>query len=179
MKKLLLIAIIAIYLPGTVFSQHPANTGSSGTFPKWYGMEEGMKLAKKKKKAVIVDIYTDWCGWCTKMDRETFADPAVVSYLNDKFIAIKLNAEGKEPVSFNGKTYTNPSPESKRSTHGLAVQLTRGQLSYPTYVYLDSNGGTITITKGYMQAEDMLPLLQYIGSDAYKTKSWKEFTGLN
>ncbi len=137
-----------------------------------------MKLAGKKHKAVILDIYTEWCGWCKKMDNETFRDPQVVSYLNEKFIAIKLDAEGKAPIAYDGTVYTNPNPNSSRSTHQLAVALAGSQLSYPTYIYMDSKGKPITGSKGYSQAEDLLPLLKYIGSDAYKTKTWKEFTDL-
>lgn len=142
---------------------------------KWYSFEEGLKLAKKHDKEVIIDFYTDWCGWCKRMDNETFRDSAVVAIINKYFVAIKFNAEGSEPVVFNGETYTNPHPGSRSSAHQLAVKLMQGQLSYPTYVYMNEKGETITITKGYMVARDLAPLLKYIGTDAYKTKTWKKF----
>ncbi len=145
----------------------------------WHSFEEGMKLAKKKKKFVIVDIYTDWCGWCKKMDKETFCNPEVVKYLNQHFIAIKLNAEEKAPIAFNGMIYNNPNPSKQRSTHQLAIALAGAKLAYPTYVYLDSKGNSITGTQGYSHPEDLIPLLKYIGSEAYKSKTWKEFTDSN
>ncbi len=177
--KYYLLTITAIFVLSILaYGQTESATPKTQDEVKWYSFEDGMKLANKKHKCVIVDIYTDWCGWCKKMDNETFKDPKVVAYLNEKFVAIKFNAEGKEPVAFNGNIYSNPNPGKARSTHQLAIALAGSKLAYPTYIYLDSKGKNITGTQGYSQPEDLLPLLQYIGSDAYKSKTWKEFTGL-
>lgn len=168
--------LLSLFLITIVFSKVSAQSEEPAGGVTWYSFEDGMKLAKKKHKFVIVDIYTDWCGWCKKMDKETFRNPEVVKYLNEHFIAIKLNAEAKEPIAFNGEIYSNPNPSKQRSTHQLAIALAGSKLAYPTYVYLDSKGKSITATQGYSQPEDLLPLLEYIGSNAYKTKTWKEFT---
>jgi thioredoxin-related protein len=175
MKSNFLLALVFLFSCSLAYSQQTIATPKE---VKWYSFEEGMKMAKKKHLPVIVDIYTDWCGWCKKMDNETFRKPEISGYLEEHFIAIKLNGEEKAPIAFNGNIYTNPTPSKSRSTHQLAVTLAGGRAAYPTYVYLDSKGKTITITQGYSQAEDLLPLLKYIGTEAYKTKTWKEFTGL-
>lgn len=44
-------------------------------------------------KYVLADVYTDWCGWCKRLDKDTFANPQMMSYLNSKFICVKVNAE--------------------------------------------------------------------------------------
>ena len=179
MMKYSLIALVALlFLVNSASAQQGPTSVTPVSEVKWYSFEEGMKLAYKKHKFVIVDIYTDWCGWCKKMDNETFRDPSIVSYLNENYVAIKLNAEGKDPIAYNGNIYTNPEPGKQRSTHQLAVTLAGSRLAYPTYIYLDSKGKSISSTQGYSQPEDLLPLLRYIGSNAYKTQTWKEFTGL-
>ena len=178
MRSITFLLALTLLLPVVVRAQSAQTNSAIKPSVTWHSFEEGMKLAKKKHKPVIVDIYTDWCGWCKKMDNETFRNPEIVAYLNEHFIAVKLNAEEKSPIAFNGNIYSKPNPSRDRSTHQLAVALAGANLSYPTYIYLDSKGKTITGSKGYSQAEDLLPLLKYIGSDAYKTKSWKEFTGL-
>ena len=178
MKHFLIPLILFMFTAAPIHAQSTVSTATNAKEVKWYSFEDGMKLARKSHKSVIVDIYTEWCGWCKRMDNETFRDPRVVSYMNEKFIAIKLDAEGKNPIAFDGTVYTNPNPLSNRSTHQLAVALAGAQLSYPTYIYMDSKGKPITGSKGYSQPEDLLPLLKYIGSDAYKTKTWKEFTEL-
>lgn len=178
MKGSIIATLGFLFILKFAYSQQEPSANASPQEVKWYSFEEGMKLAKKKHKYVIVDIYTDWCGWCKRMDNETFRNPEVVKSLNENFIAIKLNAESKEPIAFNGTIYSNPNPAKQKSTHQLAIALAGARLAYPTYIYLDSKGNNITGSQGYSQAEDLLPLLSYIGTGAYKSKTWKEFTGL-
>ena len=70
---------------------------------KWYTWEEAVELNKTKPKKMFVDVYTDWCGWCKKMDKSTFADPAVAAYLAENFYPVKLNAEQKADIQFAGE----------------------------------------------------------------------------
>ena len=53
----------------------------------------GLERAKKDKKLVMVDMYTDWCGWCKKLDKDTFSDKDVADKLAKDFVAVKLNPE--------------------------------------------------------------------------------------
>ncbi len=69
---------ILIIQPGAR-GQHIPPAGKKSETIRWISFEEAMKLNKKKPKMVFVDIYTDWCGWCKKMDAETFADPAIAA----------------------------------------------------------------------------------------------------
>lgn len=73
----------------------------------WLTLEEADSLYKIQKKPIFIDVYTDWCGWCKRMDASTFMDPNVGTYLNQNFYAVKLNAETKDSIQFNGKLYTN------------------------------------------------------------------------
>jgi thiol:disulfide interchange protein len=41
---------------------------------------------------IVVDVYTDWCGWCKYMDRAVYADPGVVTFAADH-VFVKVNAE--------------------------------------------------------------------------------------
>ena len=178
MKKHLIAFISFLFINSLIWGQTVPDKGKNETGVKWYGFEEGMKLAAKKKLPAIVDVYTEWCGWCKRMDNETFQNRAIIECLNKYFIAIKLDAEDKNPIKFQDKTYVNPNPSANRSPHQLPTVLARQRIGYPTYIYLDSSGKTITLTQGYMQADDMLPLLKYIGTGSYKTMTWKEYTGL-
>lgn len=59
----------------------------------WYTMSEGYAKAKKEKKMIVVDVYTDWCGWCKVMDQKTYGDQTVITKMNKHFVAIKFNPE--------------------------------------------------------------------------------------
>lgn len=142
---------------------------------KWYSFEEAYKLNKKHPKKIFVDVYTDWCGWCKKMDAETFMHPTIVAYMSKHFYSVKLNAERKDTIDIDGVKFVNPNPSNSRSTHQLAVEMLRGQMSYPSYAFLNEKGQLITVVPGYHQAADFECIISYIGSDAYLTKKWEEF----
>src|SRR5690606_5785974 len=86
----------------------------------WMTMEEAAAKIKKQPRKVFIDVYTDWCGWCKKMDKSTFTDPAVVAYINKNYYAVKLDAEGKKPITLNGHTYTF---KEEYRAHELAIAL--------------------------------------------------------
>ncbi len=60
---------------------------------QWMKFEEAVAANANNPKMILVDVYTDWCGWCKKMDKDTFTDPRVVAHLKKNFYAVKLNAE--------------------------------------------------------------------------------------
>jgi thioredoxin-related protein len=175
--SLIIIATIMYILPAGAQTQQtqpapPANTAKI----KWLDIEEAAALNQKKPKKFFIDTYTDWCGWCKKMDASTFVNPVIVEYMNQHFYAVKFNAERKDTVVFNGKTYVNPNPTGSRSSHELAVELLGGRMSYPSFVFLDEKLGKITIVPGYRKAPEFETILNYFGSDAYKTQKWEEFS---
>ncbi|MDP1621632.1 MAG: DUF255 domain-containing protein [Bacteroidales bacterium] len=129
------IIAFALYLPFSSAAQDKHKAGKEEGI-KWYSFEEAYKLNKKKPKKMFVDVFTEWCGWCKKMDAETFANPFIAKYMDEHFYCVKLDAERKDTVEIDGQIFVNPNPASKRSTHKLAVELLRGKMSYPSYVFL-------------------------------------------
>ncbi len=72
---------------------------------QWMKFEEAIAANTKQPKMILVDVYTDWCGWCKKMDKETFTNPKVIAHLKQNFYAVKLNAENTQrKFEFMGKT---------------------------------------------------------------------------
>lgn len=74
---------------------------------KWYTFEEASVEYQKSAKPFFIDLYTDWCGWCKKMDASTFQDPIIANYLNTFFYPVKFNAESKDTVNVFGKKVWN------------------------------------------------------------------------
>jgi len=71
---------------------------------KWYGFEEGYKKAVATNKILLVDAYTDWCGWCKVMDRETYSDQTVIAALEKDFVCVKFNPEIDKNYVFGDRT---------------------------------------------------------------------------
>ncbi len=141
---------------------------------KWYTIEEAMKLNEKTPKKIFIDVYTDWCGWCKTMDKNTFNNPVIAEYLNNNFYPVKLNAEQKEDITYKDKVFKNRGTES-RSPHDFAAALLQGKMSYPSVVYLDGENNPITAVSGYYPPEEMEPILVFFGEDHYKTTQWPDF----
>ena len=140
---------------------------------KWYSIEEADKLIKDNPRPIFIDTYTDWCGWCKKLDQETFSNSVVADILNTRFYPVKFDAEGKENVSFQGRSFINDGKSG--NAHQLAVALLQGQLSYPTVVFLNEKGQLLTPVPGYRTAKDMEELLSFFAEKAYEKQNFQDF----
>jgi thioredoxin-related protein len=145
---------------------------------KWYSFEDALQLNAERAsiglqpKKIFIDVYTDWCGWCKRMDATTFANPIIADYMNTNYIAVKLDAERQDTVYINGQAFA---PNVSRKTHQLGAILLNGQLSYPSYSLLDEMGKSIQVIPGYQEARQFEVLLNFFGSDAYKSTEWEKF----
>jgi thioredoxin-related protein len=155
--------------------ERPGKNSSKQDKVKWYSFEEAYKLNKKKPRKIIIDVYTEWCGWCKKMDAETFTNPVIVKYLNKTYYCVKLDAERKDTIIIDGVTFVNPNPNGRRTTHQLAVELLKGKMSYPSYVFLNEKSQWLTVIPGYHPAKEFEVYLHYFGDDAYQATPWEDF----
>jgi thioredoxin-related protein len=132
---------------------------------KWMSYDEATKLTKKHKKKIFIDVYTDWCGWCKKMDATTMKDPRVVAYMNKKFYAVKLNAESPAASNYKGTGVTE---------RELATRIFKAN-GYPTTLYLDESENLLINLSGYREAGELDKILHFLGEDKYKTQTWEQF----
>lgn len=132
----------------------------------WIGFNEGLEKALKEKKNVIVDFYTDWCGWCKVLDEKTFRDPAVAKKLSERFVTVRINAEStSESVHYKGRTFTN-------------IELTRALrvTGFPSLGFFNSDGEIIALVPGFIPPERFVYILDYIDKECYKKQvSFEEF----
>lgn len=140
----------------------------------WIEIEKAFDLNTKTPRKIFIDVYTDWCGWCKKMDENTFSNPVITWYLTTKFHAVKFNAEGTKDITYKGKVYKNKG-QGQRNPHEFAIAILQGRLSYPSIVFMDEDNNLITYLAGYLTPEQLEPIMAYIESDAYKTQKWEEF----
>jgi len=143
---------------------------------KWYTIQEAEQLMKSAPRPIFIDAYTDWCGWCKRMDQVTFTNTVIADILNTKFYPVKFDAEGKENIVFLGQTFVNDGKAGK--AHQLAVALLQGQLAYPTVVffYPQPNGQySIAPVPGYKEPKDMEVLLNFFVDRNFETQKWDDF----
>lgn len=164
------ILVLSIFIGPLLFSQNTAVEKI-----KWHSFEEAVALNKKNPKKVFIDLYTDWCGWCKQLDKTTFSNSVIVKLMNDNFYAVKLNAERKDTVVFNGYTYVNPNPTGFRSPHQLASSLLNGRMAYPSMVFMNDSMQIITTVQSYMKPPDFEPILAYFAQDKYLKMTYDTF----
>ena len=140
----------------------------------WISFEKAIELNKTNEKKILVDVYTDWCGYCKKMDRETYKNAKIIEYINKNFHAVKLNAEQKENIEFQGKTFKFIN-QGRRGYHEFAAYILNGKMSYPSTVFFGSNEEYLDKIPGYLQPPLMEKILVFLGEDKFKTQEWNTF----
>jgi thioredoxin-related protein len=140
MKKSVAITTIAVFL-----------TWVAGAFSAvdWeHNYDAGLERAKKDKKLVMIDMYTDWCGWCKKLDKDTYSDKGVGDKVAKDFVAVKLNPE--------------------KSPTGATLARQFGVTGYPHVVFVDATGAKVSEIVGYLPPGDFLKRLEMITDKATK-----------
>jgi len=147
----------------------------------WVTFEEAIKLQQKKPKKIFMDVYTDWCGPCKMLDRQTFQNADVAKYINEHFYAVKFNGEGKETVTYQGNTYSNPRYMEGRTGRNSVHEFTKalGVSSYPTMLFFDETGSLIQPLKGFLRPKQIEIFLKIFATDDYKKfdtqEKWQEY----
>ena len=124
----------------------------SGKELDWKDWNEGYELAKKKDKIILIDAYTDWCGWCKKMDADTYAKSQIISYIDKNFVPVKFNPELK------GKYRVGQTELTGRE---LLANLAGGQkVGYPTTFFLSLEKNQVQMVSGYKNAQQFMQVLE-------------------
>ncbi len=148
----------------------------SGQSINWLSWEAAVEKTKEEKKKIIVDIYTEWCGWCKKMDQTTFSDPVLVEYINNYYYAVKFDAQSKEPIEFKNKIYKLENSIWRGGYHQLASKITNNQLKkLPTIVFLDEEANLLQAIGGFRNTLEMELMSAYFNGDFHKSTPWKTF----
>ena len=156
--------------------QHPNTPTTSGHgLVNWINFEEAQEKSITEPKPIIIDLYTDWCGWCKHMIKTTYSDPQIANYINANFYAIKFNAETQDTVNFLSQVYVNQG--TGRSSHDLIKKVFRTS-SYPTTFFAGPNFTNIQGAAGYLDPNKISPYLVYFKEDLTRYVAMQNFATL-
>lgn len=172
MRKLKIIIFCSVF----VFIHNSCHAQVAGKKIQWMSFEEAIKQNQKEPKKIFIDVYTQWCGWCKKMDKSTFINDTVVDYMIKNYYAVKLDAETKDTIRFRDKDFVFK-PEYK--SNELAASLLNGKMSYPSFIFLDENFSMLSPLPGYQTPQQLMPVMKYFGENIYKNKKWEEYVNEN
>lgn len=171
MKNIVYILALALLVSFKPITKDKAKTIN------WVTIEEAIALQKKEPRKIIMDVYTNWCGPCKMLDKNTFHNADVVEYINENYYAVKFNAEGKDEVKFDGKTFKNPNYDPAKASRRNSVHEFSRYLkvrAYPTMVFFDEEGKYITPISGYLKPQQLELYLKLFKSDKHKEMDTQE-----
>jgi thioredoxin-related protein len=148
LRTLYIIIILLVLMFIGQFSS--ATAGTAGI--SWHPYDEGMALGKSQEKKVFINFYATWCSYCRMMDTTTFKDAAIIAYLNENFISIKVDVDKQRSVA----AQYNISP-------------------LPDVWFISEKGEAIGNKPGYIPTKEMLPVLKFIQTDSYLKMSYQKF----
>lgn len=154
-KAFILNMIFIIFSCSNSSTNGEKNSGQQSV--KWYGITEGMDKAKKEGKSIIMYFYTDWCVYCKKMENQIFNDPDISSFMNEKYISIRINPErDRETIAVMGQNLT---PSQFMGQIGAS--------GFPTTMFWDKAQKPLTVLPGYTEKETFLSVISYINDECY------------
>ena len=131
---------------------------------RWVSYDDAVVRARKEGKYIMVDFFAQWCKWCKKLDKTTYADPKVAQAINADFVPVKIDSESQDKVTY----------EMRRITKAQFADNYKVS-SYPTIYFLDKDGKKADVLNGYLPPDSFLVYLQYIKSGKYKKMTWDQY----
>ena len=167
MKKIVLALVLIISVSAIKAQKQKIN---------WMSLEEALVAQTQEPRKIIMDVYTTWCGPCKMLDKNTFQNPDVVSYVNQNYYAVKFNAEGEEIVKYKDLEFTNPQFDPNRQGRNAQHELAQALkiTAYPTIVFFNENGDTLLPIPGYKTPSQLELYLKLFYNDDHEKISSQE-----
>jgi thioredoxin-related protein len=128
-------------------------------------LEEALRIAPDTGKKILVDVYAEWCPYCQRMHSDVYKNDEVLDAISEHFIWVKINVESENLVSYHGTEMTEA--QFARALENESV---------PTTYFLDGEGSILGKQPGYIDSEMFSKLLNFVGSDAFLSQTFQEYS---
>jgi len=166
-SRLFILAVLAV----VILALMPlAKEGKKPTVEKdingitWYGYQDGWEKAKAENKHMFVDFTATWCGWCKKLEKNTFSKPEVIKALNDDFVAVKVWDHSKAVLDLDGYKISEKDLIKKEFK-------IRG---FPALWFVSPQGVRVGPAGGYVEADQLMKvfdIVKFYRYDSTRTES--------
>jgi thioredoxin-related protein len=131
----------------------------------WLSYDKGLEEAKKSGKHIVIDFTAKWCGYCKKMEKETFSNPEVIKFMNANYVNIRVDGDSQTELNVNGYKIT----ESNLARAEYQVT------GYPTFWFLKPNADRIAPIPGYVPTDRFLDIAYYVKDGLYDKMKFDEY----
>ncbi len=132
--------------------------------PEWQDLGPAQERAVTEEKKIMIFFEAEWCGICRRLESEVFSNQTVLRKLHGSYIPVMIDVDSKSPVLFNGE---------ELSVRRFAQQ--NNILTVPTLLFVDEAGNVMAHQAGFIPAERMKALLDFVDSEAFGRQSFEEF----
>lgn len=140
----------------------------------WLNLEEAKNISVQANRKVMVFLYTDWCVWCRKMEKNTFRNETIANIVNSNFLPVTFDAENEKAIEFQNKSYSYQDIEP-RGVHELAMELMGGRVTYPTIAFFNEKWELIQSIPNFHAADEFEMILTYFAGDFFKKTPWTSY----
>jgi thioredoxin-related protein len=171
-------------IAGTVKAPPPPPTPPAAPSAEgitWLSLEDAVEMQSVVPKPIMVDVYTQWCGPCKMLAKNTFGDARVGAYLSEHYYCVKFDAESPDSLRFAGITYKNPEYVPNQPGRNGVHQFTRylNVSGYPTLFFFDKAAQPLGPVVGYKTPAQIEIFLHYFAEEKYSTvrtqEEWAEY----
>jgi thioredoxin-related protein len=126
---------------------------------QWLNYEDGLTKAKETNRHIFIDFTAVWCGWCKKMEKDTFSDKEVIKLVNSEFVPVKIDGDSQREMDIDGYKITETALTKKEF----------GVTGYPTLYFCKPDGTKLGPLPGYQNKENLMKVLAYVKNKEYET----------
>ncbi len=140
---------------------------------KWKTLDETSELHKKQPRKMLLNLYNYNKISSTLMRTQTFNQPDIAKYLNEKYYPVSIDVFTKDTLQIKGIDYINEDKPHKY--HQLPIAALEGKMIFPSFIILDEDNKVIEKFQRYLTPDDIEIILHYYGEDKYKEQTIEEF----
>ncbi len=116
-----------------------------------YNFNQIDSLQLIKRKNVIVYVYANWCKYCKAMEDAVSKDESLIKLMSERFYFVKLNAEDKQTIIYNGSKFTY---QPSLGYHQMAISLSKNRkLSFPSIYVLSYTNEILYQKEGFINSK--------------------------
>ncbi len=163
---LIFISILLIFsLSSWAIHGGEAKEATEDELLNWLPYDQALTKSKVENIPTLIYFYSDNCGWCRKLENETFTNEKIREIIKNYFSIVRINSSSNEFVTQNGEEIT----EKQLSEDVYQV---RGN---PTIWFLSQENERIASLPGFIEAGVFIDVLQYIKDEHYKEYTFPEY----
>jgi len=140
---------------------------------KWTPLKEAQELNKTEPKKMLLNLYNYNKISCTLMRTQTYNNPKIASYLNEKFYSVNIDVFTQDTLKIKGIKYINENKSHKY--HQLPIAALEGKMNFPAFIIIDEEGNVLAKFQEYMTPEKFEKVINYYGENKYKTEKFDTF----